>query len=70
MKKTCLLLTLTAALLASGCASTYSKSIAVTKDANGKVVQTVETETISQPGRPAMPVKLDHLKGVQPNWGK
>lgn len=70
MKKTCLLLTLTATLLAAGCASTYSKSIAVTKDANGKIVQTVETETISQPARPAMPVKLDHLKGVQPNWGK
>lgn len=52
----------------SGCVvqSTYSKTIAVTKDAEGKVVQTVETETVVQPAQ-GYPVRLKLIKGIQPN---
>nr|WP_178116366.1 hypothetical protein [Pseudomonas brassicae] len=52
----------------SGCVvqSTYSKTIAVTKDAEGKVVQTVETETVVQPAQ-GYPMRLQLIKGIQPN---
>ena len=71
MKKTYLLLTLTTAILATGCvATTYSKSVTVTRDADGKIVQTVETEAVVQPGGQGWPVKFEHLKGVQPNGSK
>ncbi|WP_437181064.1 hypothetical protein [Pseudomonas peradeniyensis] len=52
----------------SGCVvqSSYSKTIAVTKDAEGKVVQTVETETVIQPGQ-GYPMRLQLIKGIQPN---
>ncbi|WP_369991360.1 hypothetical protein [Pseudomonas xanthosomatis] len=52
----------------SGCVvqSSYSKTIAVTKDAEGKVVQTVETETVVQPGQ-GYPMRLQLIKGIQPN---
>ncbi|MFK5733929.1 hypothetical protein KW869_10350 [Pseudomonas urmiensis] len=52
----------------SGCVvqSTYSKTIAVTKDAEGKVVQTVETETVVQPAQ-GYPMRLHLIKGIQPN---
>ncbi|WDY60590.1 hypothetical protein [Pseudomonas sp. PSKL.D1] len=51
----------------SGCVvqSTYSKSVAVTRDAEGRVVQTVETETVVQPGQ-GYPMRLEKIKGVQP----
>ncbi|MFK3766961.1 MULTISPECIES: hypothetical protein [Pseudomonas] len=52
----------------SGCVvqSSYSKTIAVTKDADGKVLQTVESETVVQPGQ-GYPMRLQLIKGVQPN---
>lgn len=50
----------------SGCVQTaYSKSISVTKDAEGRVVQTVETETVTQPGQ-GYQMKLEKIKGIQP----
>ncbi|WP_434625501.1 hypothetical protein J3P84_20325 [Pseudomonas sp. Z1-29] len=50
----------------SGCVQTaYSKSISVTKDAEGRTVQTVETETITQPGQ-GYQMKLEKIKGIQP----
>ena len=50
----------------SGCVQTaYSKSISVTKDAEGRIVQTVETETITQPGQ-GYQMKLEKIKGIQP----
>jgi hypothetical protein len=71
MKKTLILTALTAAILSSGCvATTYSKSVTVTKDADGKILNTVETEAIVQPGGQGWPVKFDHLKGVQTNGPK
>ncbi|MDE1167623.1 MAG: hypothetical protein PW845_20175 [Pseudomonas sp.] len=49
----------------AGCVQTaYSKSIAVTKDANGNVLQTVETETVTQPGQ-GYEMRLEKIKGVQ-----
>lgn len=50
----------------SGCVQTaYSKSISVTKDAEGRIVQTVETETVTQPGQ-GYQMKLEKIKGIQP----
>ena len=50
----------------SGCVQTaYSESISVTKDAEGRIVQTVETETVTQPGN-GYQMKLEKIKGVQP----
>jgi outer membrane lipoprotein SlyB len=64
MKTNIALLLLTVVGL-SGCVQTaYSKSIAVTKDADGRVVQTVETETVTQPGQ-GYPIQLEKIKGVQ-----
>ena len=62
-----LLLTIAAATSLTGCVvqSTYSKSVAVTKDAAGRVVQTVETETVVQPGQ-GYPIRLEKITGVQP----
>ncbi|KQQ62270.1 hypothetical protein ASF66_11350 [Pseudomonas sp. Leaf129] len=49
----------------SGCVQTaYSKSVTVTKDADGRVVQTVETETVTQPGQ-GYEMRLEKIKGVQ-----
>lgn len=52
----------------SGCVvqSSYSKTISVTKDAQGKVVQTVESETVVQPGQ-GYPMRLQLIKGIQTN---
>lgn len=50
----------------SGCVQTaYSKSIAVTKDGQGRIVQTVENETVTQPGQ-GYQMKLEKIKGIQP----
>ncbi|MDA7021091.1 hypothetical protein [Pseudomonas fragi] len=56
-----------AALLINGCVvqSTYSKTISVTKDANGKIIQTVESETVVQPAN-GYPMRLEKIKGIQP----
>ncbi|EPN63620.1 hypothetical protein BTW15_15835 [Pseudomonas syringae pv. tomato] len=56
---------LLAVISISGCVQTaYSKSIAVTKDASGRVVQTVETETVTQPGQ-GYEMRLEKIQGVQ-----
>ncbi len=48
--------------LISGCVQTvFEKSIEVTKDANGKVIQTVEREGVSQPGS-TWPVEFKYMK--------
>jgi uncharacterized cupredoxin-like copper-binding protein len=71
MKKRSLLWMVVLGALVSGCVSTtYTKSISVTKDATGNVIQTVETETVMQPNQQGWPVKFEHLKGVQPNGPK
>ncbi|MBI6717716.1 hypothetical protein [Pseudomonas syringae] len=63
--KTNLALLLLAVISISGCVQTaYSKSIAVTKDASGRVVQTVETETVTQPGQ-GYEMRLEKIQGVQ-----
>lgn len=60
-----LFLTLTAGLLATGCvATTYEKSVVITKDGDGKVTQRVETERIVQPNRAGWPMEFEQLKGV------
>lgn len=50
----------------SGCVvpSNYSKSIVVKKDASGKVLEIVETETVLQHGQ-GYPIKFEYLKDVQ-----
>lgn len=66
MKKFYLTMMISTALLSSGCVQTmYNKSIAVTKDANGNILQIVETESVTQPGQ-GWPIKLKTLKDVQP----
>ncbi|EUB75662.1 hypothetical protein PMI27_001838 [Pseudomonas sp. GM41(2012)] len=54
-------------LTMNGCVvqSTYSKTVAVTKDAEGRVIQTVESETVVQPAN-GYPLRLEKIKGVQP----
>jgi hypothetical protein len=60
-------LILGAVFVLNGCVvqSTYSKTIAVTKDADGRVIQTVESETVVQPAS-GYPLRLEKIKGVQP----
>lgn len=57
----------TVALSLTGCVvqSTYSKTVAVTKDAEGRIVSTVESETVVQPAS-GYPIRLEKIKGVQP----
>lgn len=63
--KTNFALLLLAVISISGCVQTaYSKSIAVTKDASGRVVQTVETDTVTQPGQ-GYEMRLEKIQGVQ-----
>lgn len=63
--KTNFTLFLLAVISISGCIQTaYSKSIAVTKDASGRVVQTVETETVTQRGQ-GYEMRLEKIQGVQ-----
>ncbi|AKF49765.1 hypothetical protein PsyrH_04685 [Pseudomonas syringae pv. syringae HS191] len=63
--KTNFALLLLAVISISGCVQTaYSKSIAVTKDASGRVVQTVETETVTQPSQ-GYEMRLEKIQGVQ-----
>ncbi|MBV4507605.1 hypothetical protein HU751_022485 [Pseudomonas sp. BW13M1] len=68
MKPMLFLAVIATSAVLSGCVvqSSYSKTIAVTKDAEGKVVQTVETETVIQPGQ-GYPMRLQLIKGIQPN---
>jgi hypothetical protein len=57
-----------ATLLISGCTvpSHFEKSIAVTKDASGKIISTTTTEKVVQPNLVGYPVKFELLNGVQP----
>lgn len=60
-----LTLAITSAL--SGCVSTtYTQSISVKKDANGKIIDITETEAVVQPNQQGWPVKFKYLKGVRP----
>lgn len=45
--------------------STYTKTVTVTKDPSGKVLNITETETVVQPAQ-GYPVKLQLIKDVQP----
>jgi outer membrane lipoprotein SlyB len=52
------------AVLVSGCVTThFEKQTTVTKDADGRIVQTVEVERAVQV-RGGWPIKFDHLKGI------
>jgi PBP1b-binding outer membrane lipoprotein LpoB len=71
MKTKSIALLFIAPLLLSGCVgSIYQKSVAVTKDADGKIVSTTETESVIQPHRWGWPVQFENLKGVQPGGSK
>jgi hypothetical protein len=71
MKTKYLSLLFVASLLFTGCvATTYQKSVSVTKDADGKIVSITETESVVQPNQQGWPVRFDHLKGVQPGGPK
>lgn len=58
---------LAASALLSGCVvqSTYSKTVTVTKDPNGNVLNITESETVVQPAQ-GYPLKLQLIRGVQP----
>jgi len=68
--KTKLLPLLFIAPIFAGCVATqYQKSISVTKDADGKIISTTETETVLQPpnsGGSSLPIKFKYLK----DWWK
>ena len=52
MKKLYFLAMVSAVLFSSGCVQTmYNKSIAITKDADGNILQIVETESVTQPAK-------------------
>jgi hypothetical protein len=63
------LLLLALVSLAAGCTTPtiYSKTVTVTKDAEGKIVQTVVTESIAQPNQVGVPVRFEHLRGIRPD---
>jgi hypothetical protein len=65
MKYATIVGTIFVALTATGCVTTsYTKTISVTKDADGKILQTVETEGVVQPNQQGWPLKFKYLKGV------
>jgi hypothetical protein len=67
MKKS-IILAIPAALLLAGCVSTtYTKSVSVTKDAQGNIIGTVEHEGVTQPNQQGWPVEFKYLKGVRTN---
>jgi len=52
-------------MIAQGCVSTLvTKEVQVKKDANGKVVETIETERVTQQGA-ARGMQFDYLKNKQ-----
>jgi hypothetical protein len=66
-----LLVVLSVATLCSGCVATsYERSISVTKDADGKIVSTTETEKVIQPtgggAVSSLPIKFHYMK----DWWK
>jgi hypothetical protein len=68
MKKGLLAFTSTLVLLLplSGCTTThFVKTVEVIKDADGKIVQTVERETVEQMGK-SYDLKFNHLNKKSP----
>lgn len=52
-------------LLMSGCVQgTYTKTVQVTKDETGRIVQTIETESVTQVGQ-GNAMRLERIKGIQ-----
>jgi hypothetical protein len=51
-------------LLSACVPTTYTKTVTVTKDGSGRVLGSVESEQVIQPGQQGHPVTFDHLKGV------
>lgn len=67
MKLLSVFFTLAIASAVGGCVSTtYTQSISVKKDANGKIIDITETEAVVQPNQQGWPVKFKYLKGVRP----
>ena len=58
------------ALICAGCVvpTTYTKSISVKKDADGKVIETTETEGVVQAGQ-GYPIQFQHLDSIQLTGG-
>ena len=57
-----------APLALSGCVTTtYSKTVSVEKDPEGRILRVVESETVTQPGQSGWPIKLRLIPDVQPN---
>jgi len=55
-----------AALMLSGCVpSHYTQTVSVRTDAAGKVIERIETETVTQGGQ-GFPITFKHLHDVQP----
>lgn len=49
----------------SGCVQgTYTKTVQVTKDETGRIVKTVETESVTQVGQ-GNAMRLEKIKGIQ-----
>jgi hypothetical protein len=70
MKQLMVLGLLSFVVLVSGCVqSQFIKSIAVEKDASGKVLRVTETETAIQPGQ-GWPIEFENLKNIQSRNGK
>lgn len=66
MKKAVISATILSSIFMTGCIGTqFQKSVSVTKDADGRIIQTVETETVIQGGS-SYPMKLKHLNKQNP----
>jgi hypothetical protein len=62
MKRILLLALFPFLILGAGCATHFTKTVSVKKDANGKIIETIETESVTQPGRPGRPIQFEHIK--------
>jgi len=67
--KSLLVLGLLLVLLGACVTTQFEKSVTVRKDADGNVVETVETESVIQPNQWGTLVKFKYLKGVQSGMG-
>ena len=62
-----ILIILVASMVLGGCVhSSYTKTVQVRKDAEGNIVSTLITESVTQPNQQGYPVKFEHLTGIQP----
>lgn len=65
--KATILLVLVAGMVLSGCVAThYTKTVQVHKDADGNIVSTTITESVTQPNQQGHEVEFEYLQGVQP----